>query len=67
MTCPGHRRTAGKLLGVCIGCDAQDNMSRNQPPEIRVAFGAYVCDARRYTPPVDRDGTHRFAVPVVAE
>jgi hypothetical protein len=61
MTCPGHRRPNGKLLGICVTCDLQDDASQMAPAARMADVPCWECPSRRYTPPVDRLGTHRFA------
>lgn len=67
MNCPGHRRfSSGRLLGICVACDLQQDSDEDPPMCVTLEAGRYVCSQRVYTAPVDRFGSHRFAVPVVA-
>jgi len=61
MTCPGHRRTAGKLLGLCVTCDLQDDAGQMEPAvTIRLeGIAGWQCANRVYTAPVLL--AHRFA------
>ena len=52
MTCPGHRRAAGKLLGICITCDLQADTGTAEPAAFVSDLAAWDCTKRQYTAPI---------------
>ena len=53
MTCPGHRRFSnGRLLGICVSCDLQQDSEEDPPMCVTLEAGRYVCTQRQYTAPI---------------
>jgi hypothetical protein len=52
MTCPGHRRSNSKLLGICVTCDLQADTGTAAPAAFVSDLAAWDCTQRQYTAPI---------------